>query len=56
MTKSRFIRIQTARGYKVEDLGKMVVLSLDNYRAYWFFKADGTPDEDNPPFWKIDRK
>ena len=56
MTKTKFIRIQTARGYRVEDHGKMVVLSLNNYRAYWFFNADGTTDEGNPPFWKVDRK
>ena len=55
LTKEKFIRIQTARGYEVKELGKMVIISLDNYRATWFFNADGTPDEDNPPTWTLDR-
>lgn len=55
MTKEKFIRIQTARGYEVEDLGKMVVLHLDNYRAIHFFNEDGTRDESQAPFWKVDR-
>ena len=56
MTKEKFIRIQSARGYKVEDLGRIVILSLDNYTAIWFFNADGTQDLDNPPTWSIDRR
>lgn len=55
MTKEKFIRIQTARGYQIEDLDKMVIISLDNYRAIWFFNTDGTVDKDNPPIWHLDR-
>ena len=45
MTREKFIRIQKSRGYQVEELGKMVIISLDNYRATWFFNADGSVDE-----------
>lgn len=55
MTKEKFIRIQKSRGYQVEELGKMVIISFDNYRATWFFNADGSVDESNPPIWHLDR-
>ena len=58
MTREKFIRIHRNRGYQVEELGKMVTLSLDNYRAIWFFTStapDAVPDEDNPPTWHLDR-
>ena len=55
MTKEKFIHIHRNRGYQVEELGKMVIISLDNYRAIWFFNVDGTPDKDNPPQWSIHR-
>jgi len=55
MTREKFIRIQKSRGYQVEELGKMVIISLDNYRATWFFNADGSVDESNPPIWHLDR-
>ena len=55
MTREKFIRIQKSRGYQVEELGKMVIISLDNYRATWFFNADGLVDENNPPIWHLDR-
>lgn len=56
MTRERFIRIQKTRGYKVEELGRMVIISLDNYRATWFFNVDGSLDESNPPIWHLDRR
>ena len=55
MTREKFIRIQKSRGYQVEELGKMVIISLDNYRATWFFNADGSVDKNNPPIWHLDR-
>lgn len=55
MTREKFIRIHKARGYQVEELGKMVTISLNNYRATWFFNNDGTVDEENPPIWHLDR-
>ena len=55
MTKDRFITIQRNRGYHVEELGCIVILTLDNYRAVWFFNPDGTVNEDNPPHWAIER-
>ena len=55
MTREKFIRIHRNRGYQVEELGKIVIISLDNYRAIWFFNADGTLDESNPPQWSIHR-
>jgi len=55
MTKEKFIRIHLSRGYHVEELGKTVILTLDNYRAVWFFNADGTLDESKPPHWNLDR-
>ena len=53
MTKSRFIRIHTARGYHVQDLGNIVIVSLDGYSAIWFFHPDGTQDATKPPQWLI---
>lgn len=60
MTKEKLIRIQTARGYKVEDLGKVVIFEMEDekslYRAIWFFNTDGTQDENNPMQWKLTKK
>ena len=55
MTREKFIRIHRNRGYQVEELSKMVIISLDNYRATWFFNTDGSVDENNPPIWHLDR-
>lgn len=55
MTKDRFIAIHTRRGYEVQNLGKMVILRMDNYTAIWFFNSDGSPDESQKPIWKITR-
>ena len=55
MTKGRFISLMTKRGYSVEDLGKMVICSANNYRSYWFFNADGTQDTTNKPYWTISK-
>ena len=56
MTKERFIRIQKTRGYEVKELGRMVIISLDNYRATWFFNTDGSLDENTPPIWHLDHR
>lgn len=56
MTKDKFIRIHKNRGYQVEELGNMVIISIDNYRAIWFFNADGTQDTAKDPIWKLERK
>lgn len=55
MTREKLIRIQKSRGYAVEELGRMVIFRLDNYTAIWFFNADGTVDESNPPTWSLKR-
>ena len=55
MTRERFIRIQAKRGYQIEELGKVVILRMRNYTAMWFFNEDGTLDEDNPPYWNLER-
>ena len=55
MTKTRFIAIQTKRGYKIQDFGKMVILRDGKYTAIWFFNADGTLDETQKPNWKMER-
>ncbi len=56
MTKDRFIAIQARRGYKVEDLGKIVILSMKNYTAMWFFNADGTLNENEKPTWTVSKR
>lgn len=53
MTKEKFIRIHAHRGYEIEDLGKIVIISLNNYTATWFFNSDGSLDEKNPATWNI---
>lgn len=55
MTKERFISAMTRRGYKIEQLGRIVILRANGYRAYHFFNEDGTRDESQPPYWKVDR-
>jgi hypothetical protein len=55
MTREKSIRIHRNRGYQIEELGKMVIISLDNYRATWFFNTDGSVDESNPPIWRLNR-
>lgn len=49
--KERFVAIHQKRGYNVETLGKMVILHLDNYTAYWFFNEDGIRDRSKKPEW-----
>lgn len=53
--RDRFIRAHKARGYEIEERGLVVILRYDNYTAIWFFNADGSRDEANPPQWWIDR-
>ena len=55
MTKDKFIRIHENRGYHVEEVGRMVFLTMGNYTAIWFFNEDGTLDENNKPFWKLEK-
>lgn len=55
MTKERFIRIQKSHGYQVEELGRMVIITKDNYSTTWFFTPEGVIDETTPPTWKLDR-
>ena len=56
MTKDKFIRIHLKRGYTVQDFGRMVILSLDNYTAIHHFKDNGEYDYDTEAFWKLERK
>ena len=56
MTKDRLITIQTKRGYKVTDLGRVVLFTLDNYTATWFFNPDGTVDESLPAQWTLEKR
>ena len=53
MTKEKFIKAMTKRGYEIEELGNVVILRDGNYSAMWFFNADGTIDKDNKPIWSI---
>lgn len=53
--KEKLIRVQTQRGYKVEDLGKVVIFRTSGYHAMWFFNADGSVDENHPATWSIER-
>ena len=53
MTKERFVKIHVARGYEVEELGNVVILRQGKYTAMWFFKEDGSLDEDNKPSWSL---
>ncbi len=55
MTKERLIKIQTRRGYEVEDLGRVVFFRMNRYTATWFFLPDGSVDESNPPTWRLER-
>lgn len=55
LTKEKFIRIHRQRGYQIRELGRMVIITRDDYRAIWFFKPDGTFDESCPPQWHLDR-
>jgi hypothetical protein len=53
MTKARFIKIHTQRGYTIEDMGKTVRISMDNYTALWFFQTNGALDETRKPMWTL---
>ncbi len=55
MTKDKFIRIHLKRGYTVQDFGRMVILSLNNYTAIHHFKDNGEYDYDTDAFWKLER-
>lgn len=53
--REKFVAVMTRRGYKVSEMGKMVILTMDNYTAVHFFNADGSRDENQKPYWKVDR-
>lgn len=55
MTKARFITIHTKRGYTIEDMGKIVRITMEDYTALWFFHTDGTLDESHKPMWSLSR-
>ena len=55
LTKEQLIRIQSSRGYEVEDLGRIVIFRRGRYSATWFFLADGTQDPVLDPQWHLDR-
>lgn len=55
MSKEKFIRIHSNRGYKVTEFGLMIMLEKDNYSAIWFFNSDGTVDTTQHPVWKLKR-
>lgn len=59
MTREKFIRIHKARGYEIEELDKMIIIHMNDarsrYSAVWFFNADGSVDESQPPTWSVKR-
>ena len=58
--KEKFIAAMVKRGYEVEELGGIVMLYYERedaiYTAFHFFKTDGTLDESQDPYWKLERK
>ena len=60
LTREKLIRVQSARGYKVTELGKMVFLDMEDekssYQAIWFFNDDGTVDENHPMTLTLTKK
>ena len=53
--REKLVAVMTRRGYAVSELGKMVILTMDNYTAIHFFNPDGTRDDSRPPYWKMSR-
>lgn len=53
--REKFCAINSKRGYKVENLGLITILSHDNYRAYHFFNPDGSIDKTKEPYWTIEK-
>ena len=51
--RERFEAAMVRHGYEVERLGLMTVLRHGNYTAYHFFKADGSVNRDERPFWVL---
>ena len=51
--KEILIRTMSKRGYEIEDCGKMVIFRMNTYSAIWFFNADGSQNESNPPIWNV---
>ena len=54
--RDRFEAAMVRRSYEVERLGLITVLRHDNYTAFHFFKADGSLNRDERPFWTITRQ
>lgn len=55
MTKDKFIKIHLKRGFTVEDCGRMVIVTLNNYTAIHHFTDDGEYDNRITPFWTLRR-
>ena len=53
--RDRFEAAMVRRGYEVERLGLITVLRHDTYTAFHFFKADGSLNRDERPFWTVAR-
>ena len=54
--RDRFEAAMVRRGYEVEHLGLITVLRHGDYTAFHFFKADGSLNRDERPFWTITRQ
>ena len=54
--REKFVAVMRRRGYTVRELGRMVILTMDNYTAIHFFNPDGTRDETQPAYWSMSRK
>ena len=53
--REKFVAVMARRGYQIKEMGRMVILSMDNYTAIHFFNPDGTRDESQSPYWKLSR-
>ena len=54
MTRERFEEAMRRRGYQVERMGLITIVSCEGYVASYFYLKDGTRDPENPPQWHID--
>ena len=51
MTKDVFIKTHQEKGYTIQDLGGMVILTIDNLVEIYYFTEDGELDNRIEPFW-----
>lgn len=60
MTREKFERIQAKRGYTVNQMGLMTMLTYEDnesvYTAIHFWNQDGTPNTTEKPFWRLVHK